>query len=183
YSSSSDAVDRGFFEEARELGKRIANENYSLIYGGAGIGLMGEVARSVHENGGRVTGVIPESLTRYNIAYEEADRLVVTETMRERKALMEDEADAFIALPGGFGTLEEVLEVLTSKQLQLHNKPIVLLNTGNFFRHLIDLFEQIYREKFAKPMHRQLYFIAADANEAVDYVRDYTPLEMPKKWF
>ncbi len=183
YSSSSDAVAGIYFEAARDLGREIAQQNYSLVYGGGSIGLMGEVARAVHEHGGKVTGVIPEVLTKYDIVYKKADRLIVTGTMRERKALMEEKADAFIGLPGGFGTLEELLEVLTLKQLQYHNKPIVIMDTGNFFQPLVDLFERIYREKFAKSEHRQLYFITTGAKEAVGYIQEYAPPELPKKWF
>jgi uncharacterized protein (TIGR00730 family) len=183
YSSSSDAVDNRYFESARQLGKEIALRRCTLIYGGGGIGLMGEVARAVHLHGGAVTGVIPEALNRSDIAYDEADRMIVTPTMRERKALMEEQADAFIGLPGGFGTLEEILEIITLKQLQYHKKPIVILNHHNFFRHLVDLFELIFRENFAKPIYRELYFIAESAKDALDYIRDYTPPLFPKKWF
>jgi uncharacterized protein (TIGR00730 family) len=183
YSSSSDAVDERYFKTARELGKLLGQQNYTLIYGGASIGLMGAVARSVHEYGGKVIGVIPEALSRYDITYEEADHLIVTDTMRKRKALMEEKAGAFIGLPGGFGTLEEIMEIITLKQLQMHSKPIVILNTGGFFDDMINMFERIYREKFAKSMHRQLYFVTADAAEAMDYINRYTPPDMPKKWF
>lgn len=183
YSSSSDAVAESYFETARQLGQQIAQHHFTLIYGGAAIGLMGTVARAVHQESGRVIGVIPETLSRYNIAYEKADELIITQTMRERKTIMEEKADAFIALPGGFGTLEELLEIITAKQLQLHNKPIVIVNTNGFYTGLIDMFERIYEERFAKSMHRQLYFIAITASQAIEYIRSYIPQEMPKKWF
>ncbi len=183
YSSSSDAVAESYFATARQLGEGMAKQNYTLIYGGAAIGLMGAVARSVHQFGGKVVGVIPESLQRYNIAYEKADELIVTTTMRERKTIMEDKADAFIALPGGFGTLEELLEIITAKQLQLHNKPIVIINRDNFYAGLMAMFNRIYEEHFAKTMHRELYFITDNTTAAIEYIAGYVPKEMPKKWF
>ena len=129
YSSSSDAIAPEFFAVAEELGAALAGAGYGLIYGGARVGLMGAVARAVHAHGGHVVGVLPGVLQRKELTYEPADELIITQDLRERKAIMETRADAFIALPGGFGTLEEVLEILTLKQLLLHSKPLVLLNT------------------------------------------------------
>jgi uncharacterized protein (TIGR00730 family) len=183
YSSSSDAVAGHFFKAAKELGALMAQKNRTLVYGGGSIGLMGEMARSVHQNGGAVVGVIPDSLNGLGITYESADQLIVTRTMRERKEKMENLADAFIGLPGGFGTLEELLEIITLKQIQLHNKPIVILNVAGFYKHLIELFEHIFSEDFSKSMHRQLYFVTPDAREALDYIDSYTPPAMPEKWF
>jgi len=182
FSSSSDAVDSVFFDGATELGNLIAKQNYVLIYGGAKIGLMGALARSVHENGGKVVGVIPELLRDKGLAYEYADELVVTKDLRERKAIMEERADAFVGLPGGFGTLEEVLEILTLKQLQFHAKPIIFVNTNGFYDHLINLFEYIYQERFAKPEYRQLYYVAPDAASAFSYIETYQPIQLQSKW-
>lgn len=183
YCSSSDTAAAHYFAAAEQLGEEIVRHNCTLIYGGAAIGLMGAVARSVHKQGGHVTGVIPQSLKGYDIAYEKADQLIVTSTMRERKALMEEKADAFVCLPGGFGTLEELLEILSLKQLQLHQKPLVLLNIGAFYDGLITIFERIFAENFAKEMHRQLYYLAADARDAMDYIADYQPPQLTRKWF
>lgn len=183
YSSSSDAVDPCYFDIAARLGSLMAQRQYTLIYGGACIGLMGAVAKAVHEYKGKVTGVIPQSLSRYDITYDNADEMIVTDTLRQRKAIMEERAGAFIGLPGGFGTLEELLEILTLKQLQLHEKAIVIINTNGFYDDLLKLFERIYSEKFAKSMHRDLYFVTGDPVEALDYIQHYSPPEMPKKWF
>lgn len=183
YSSSSDAVAEHYFSAARDLGKCMGQRNYTLVYGGGDIGLMGELARSVHRYGGNVVGVIPEFFNLPGIVYENPDQLIITETMRERKAIMEERSDAFIGLPGGFGTLEEMLEIITLKQIQAHDKPVVFLNTGDFYRHLIDLFERLYREQFAKTEHRQLYFVAPDAQTALSYIETYKPPQLPKKWF
>src|SRR4051794_4401156 len=127
FSSSSDAVDPVFFVVARELGATLARRGDTLVFGGTGVGLMGAAASAAHHAGGRVIGVIPSYIADKRIAFEHADELIQTETLRERKAIMEDRADAFIVLPGGFGTLEEAVEIITLKQLQQHRKAIVIL--------------------------------------------------------
>lgn len=183
YSSSSDAVGDHFFQAARQLGAIMGERGDTLVYGGACIGLMGEMARAVHQSGGKVVGIIPKYLAHYDITYDNADELILTEDMRERKAMMEERSDAFISLPGGFGTLEETMEILTLKQVQQHNKPIVIINTGNFYDHLIHLFELIYKESFAKSEQRHLYSVVPHAGDAMDYIDNYQPLPFKKKWF
>lgn len=183
FCSSSAAIAPTFFEVTTELGTLIAQHNHTLVYGGANVGLMGALARSVHTHGGKVVGVIPESIRNKGIAYEAADELVVTKDLRERKAVMEAHADAFVGLPGGFGTLEEMLEILTLKQLQFHNKPVIFVNTNGFYRNLFNHFEQLYQERFAKPDYRHLYFIAPDAASAISYIETYRPIQLQSKWF
>lgn len=183
YSSSSEAIDKNYFRAAEELGRVLANSKCPVVYGAGAIGLMGAMARAVHENGGTVTGVIPEELNRRGIVYEEADQLIVTKTMRERKQIMEDLADGFIVLPGGFGTLEEFLEILTLKQLRYHDKPIVVLDVNGFYRDLLAMFEHIYSEHFAKPDYREFYYVTADAADALDHIENYSPPKVMEKWF
>jgi cytokinin riboside 5'-monophosphate phosphoribohydrolase len=183
YSSSSDAVSEHYFEAARELGSLIGERQYTMIYGAGNIGLMGRMALAVHQHGGKVVGVIPEFLNNFGLAYEAADEIIITTGMRERKAVMEQRADAFIALPGGFGTLEEMLEVITLKQLQLHRKPIVFINTLNFYEKLFQQFEHLFRESFAKEDQRKLYAIVPNAKEALAYIDTYQPPALQKKWF
>jgi uncharacterized protein (TIGR00730 family) len=115
FSSSSDAIDRSFFQVAAELGAAIARRGDVMVFGGFNVGLMGEAARAVHQQGGRVVGVIPAFIESRGLGYDAADELIVTRDMRERKAAMEVRADAFVALPGGFGTLEEMFEIITLK--------------------------------------------------------------------
>jgi uncharacterized protein (TIGR00730 family) len=182
YCASSNAVSSDFFSVAKELGATIANEGYSLIFGGGEIGLMGAVARSVHKHGGHVVGVIPEFLRLPGICYECCDELVVTKDMRDRKGTMEARADAFIALPGGFGTLEEMLEVITLKQLRVLNKPIIFLNTNGFYDCLNTMFEHIYEHSFAKPHYRELYHFSPDVADAMAHVESYEPLALGTKW-
>ena len=182
YSSSSDAVDPCFFDAARELGAEIARCGHVLIYGGARVGLMGAVARSVHERGGTVVGVLPSAIRDRELAYEAADELIITTDLRERKAIMESRADVFIGLPGGFGTLEELMEILTLKQLHIVTKPVILLNTGEFYDPLIHLFEHMCRHRFIRPEARDLYYLAADVPAVFSYLETYRPPKVVDKW-
>ena len=181
YCSSSDAVAPVYFEAAHRLGQTLAEHGHTLIYGGGNRGLMGEVARAVHAGGSQVIGVIPEALMSQH--YEQADETVVTSDMRERKAVMESRADAFIGLPGGFGTLEEVLEILTLKQLHYHNKAIVLANIEEYYTHLAEMFEHLYTHHFSKADYRASYYITPSIEEALTYIEAYVPPELPDKWY
>lgn len=179
FCSSSDALDAVYFDAAAALGVSIARRGYTLVYGGGKWGLMGAVARAAHAAGGRVVGIVPESLVAQ--VYTAADELIRTPDMRARKAAMEARADAFIGLPGGFGTLEELLEIITLKQLAIHTKPIVLLNVAGFYDGLLAVFEGMYRRRFAQPAFSQLYHVAPDAAGALAYVESYRPDDLPDK--
>jgi uncharacterized protein (TIGR00730 family) len=181
FCGSSERVAPAYFDAASDLGRRIAAAGWGLVFGGGTIGLMGAVARGVHEGGGHVVAVIPERLNRPGIVYETADEIVVTTTMRERKAEMDRRAEAFVALAGGFGTLEEVLEVITLKQLGYHDRPVVLVNTEGFYDSLSNLFEVQIREAFVRPEHRALYNVSESPEEAMSYVESYRPSPLPDK--
>jgi cytokinin riboside 5'-monophosphate phosphoribohydrolase len=183
FSSSSDAVDPAFFEVARELGRTIARRGDVLIYGGTSVGLMGAVAASAKEAGGRVVGVIPGYLAERGIAYDGCAELVRSADLRERKAVMERRADAFVVLPGGFGTLEEMVEIITLKQLQQHKKAVVILNVDGFYDPLRALFEHFYEQRFAKAASRSLYQFADSVEGAFKYLETYVPATVPTKWF
>jgi hypothetical protein len=158
YCASSNRVDPVYFTLAEAMGQQLAARGHRLIYGGGNVGLMGVLARSVHAAGGHVTGVIPEALKAIEgVAYDVADELIVTRTMQERKAIMFTRAEAFLVLPGGFGTLEELMEVLTLKQLGYHVRPILLVNAGGFFDPLLALFDHFIRTGFAQEAHRTLF--------------------------
>lgn len=182
FCSSSESVAPAYFDVAAELGVTLAQRNYALVYGGTNVGLMGTVARAAHAGGGCVIGIVPQTIHARGIAFETADELIITRDLRERKGVMEERADAFIALPGGFGTLEEVVEVITLKQLQTHAKPIILLNTNGFYDPLIALFEHFYEQRFAKPDQRQLYYFAPDVSSAFTYLDTYQPPHIESKW-
>ncbi|MEQ8223885.1 MAG: TIGR00730 family Rossman fold protein [Candidatus Eremiobacterota bacterium] len=181
FCSSSNRVKSSFFKAAMELGEIIGLKGWTLVYGGTNIGLMGAVAKAVHSKGGYVTGVIPSFLKEKNIAYKESDELFITENMRERKKIMEEASDGFIALPGGFGTVEEICEILTLKQLQLHNKPVVFLNIDDYYKNLIDFFEHMYSENFTKSDYRKLYSVLPDPQSAISYIENYIPVTLQSK--
>ncbi len=167
YCSSSNRIAKRYFEMADEVGRLLAERGYALIYGGGNVGLMGQMARAVHEHGGRVVGVIPERLKAIEgVAYDVADELIITQTMQQRKRTMFTRADAFLVLPGGFGTLEEFMEVLTLRQLGYHDKAIALVNTDGFYDPLLELFDHFFDEHFARPYTRDLYYVAASPEDA-----------------
>lgn len=182
YCSSSNTIDSSFFKTANELGALMAKRGHTLVYGGGCVGLMGEIAKTMHHNAGKVIGVIPEELRLKEICYEQADELIVTKDMRERKAVMENRSDAFITLPGGFGTLEEVLEMITARQLGFHNKPIVIININGFYDPLINLFEHIYKHNFAKSDLKDSYYVASNVKDAVDFIEQYLPANFISRW-
>lgn len=182
FSSSSNTIDQTYFNAAAELGREIARRSDVFLYGGGLTGLMGESARAVHSLGGKVIGVIPEALNEKGIVYENCDELVVTGDMRERKAQMDARSDAFIALPGGFGTIEEIMEIITLKQLRYHNKPIVLLNINGYYEPLIEQIKKTISQQFAKTGCLELFFIADNVTQALDYIRDYVTKEYQDRW-
>jgi uncharacterized protein (TIGR00730 family) len=168
FCSSAGGLPEVYREAARELGRELAGRGHRLVYGGGNVGLMGEVARSVHEHGGTVVGVIPQDLVDRELAYDQADELLVTATLRERKAEMDVRADAFVALPGGFGTLEELLEVLTLRQLRLHDRPIVLVNVAGYWDPFLAMVEDMVGQGFAPLGQGALFQVAKTAAGAVD---------------
>lgn len=182
FCASSEAVDEVYKREATDLGRRMGRLGINLVYGGASIGLMGCVARGVHEADGKVVGVLPEFFKTKDIEYGEADELIVTRDMRERKAVMDRRADAFIVLPGGIGTLEEAMEILSMKQLRLTRKPLVFVNTNNFYGGLISHLREMVDLKFAKRETLDLFVTEPDAEGALNYILHYAPPEIPSKW-
>ncbi|MCB9454336.1 MAG: TIGR00730 family Rossman fold protein [Anaerolineaceae bacterium] len=183
FCSSSDAVNSVYKTAATQLGERMAQRGDALVYGGTDVGLMGAVARAVNQGGGQVVGIIPQKIYDRGLGYDMAHELVITPDMRERKRQMEVRSDAFIVLPGGFGTLEEAIEVLTLKQLQFHQKAIVFLNTDNFYAPLLDLFGHFYDHNFARSSHRALYHVAPDVDAVFNYLDTYQPQAIETKWF
>lgn len=180
YCSASNALPEAYFAEARALGNGIAHRGWSLVYGGGGMGLMGTVADAVRINGGRVLGVIPQALLEREVVYLEAHELIITTTMRERKRIMDERASAFIALPGGFGTLEELLEIMTLRQLAYHNKPIIIVNIAGYFDALLAQFDRIFREGFAHSRYHNLFTVVENGEAALTLLADhYLPPTLP----
>ncbi len=183
FCSSSDVVEQVYKDEAQKLGEILAKQSITLIYGGAKVGMMGIIAKTMVQNQGHVIGVIPELIHSYNLAESSVNELIITKDMKSRKAKMADLADAFIALPGGFGTLEELVEVITLKQLSYHHKPIIIVNTNGFYNKLDELFEMYYSTNFAKSEYRKLYFFAENLEDAMSYLKSYEPEVLVNKWY
>jgi cytokinin riboside 5'-monophosphate phosphoribohydrolase len=168
FCASASGLPAVHHQAARDLGHELGRRGHRLVYGGGNVGLMGEVARATHQAGGRVHGVIPRVLVDRELAYDPADELVVTETLRERKAEMDARADAFVALPGGFGTLEELLEVLTLRQLRLHDRPVVLVNVAGYWDPFLAMVRSMVEQGFAPSGEGRLFTVATTASEAID---------------
>jgi uncharacterized protein (TIGR00730 family) len=183
YCASSDRLDPKYPAVAEELGREMVRRGWGLVYGGGRTGLMGAVARAVKESGGRVVGVIPEFMKVRELAYDEADELVTVITMRERKLLMETRADAFVALPGGWGTLEEIAEILTLRQLDVVRKPCVFLNQDGFYDPLFRLFDRMLADRFFRPSNLELYRVATTVPEVFDNLEAPAGPSRDPKWF
>lgn len=168
YCSSSNAIPAVYIEAARAMGLGMARRGWPLVFGGGSVGLMGMVAATMHEAGGHVIGVIPQGLLDREIGYIYADELIVTNTLRERKQIMDDRADAFVALAGGFGTLEELLEIMTLRQLEYHKKPIIIVNTDGYYDPLLAQFERLFEQGFTHERYRSLYNVVPTSEMALE---------------
>jgi uncharacterized protein (TIGR00730 family) len=156
FCGSSPGKDSDYLAAARELGDFLVNRQIGLVYGGGRVGLMGEIARTIHQAGGEVIGVIPQHLLDLEVGYTELSDLRVVHSMHERKALMAELSDAFIAMPGGLGTLEEFFEVVTWSQLSLHEKPCGLFNVNHYYDLMIEFLDHAVESHFINPAHRGL---------------------------
>jgi uncharacterized protein (TIGR00730 family) len=175
YCSSSSRVASVYSQAARELGEAIAQQGWTLVYGGNAVGCMGALADAVRDHGGLVIGITPQVLVEKGIADRKCHELIVTHTMRERKALMEARGDAFVTLPGGLGTFEEIFEIIVGRQLGYHRKPIVLLNIAGYFDPLLAMIEHGIEQQFIKPAGRELFHVATSVAEAIAYLRSAAP--------
>jgi uncharacterized protein (TIGR00730 family) len=184
FCGSSNGTRPEYLEAARHLGETLASRGLGLVYGGAHVGLMGRVADACRSAGGHVTGVIPERLVDAEVAHVGLDDLRIVGSMHERKALMAELADGFVALPGGFGTLEEFCEVLTWSQLGLHPvpKPCALLDVAGFYEPLVALFDRGVDEGFVRPAHRGLVLVDDDVDLLLDRLAAWTPPPATRKW-
>lgn len=167
FCASSEGAHERDRSVARELGAALAKRGWRLVYGGGDVGLMGVVARAALDAGGAVTGVIPRKLVGRELALREVDELIVTESMRERQRLMDERSDAFVVLPGGLGTLAELLEILTSRQLGYHDRPIVLLDPGSYWQPLRALLDAAIAEGLAAPACQEAMRSVASVEEAL----------------
>lgn len=154
-----------FREIASQTSRALVEAGYGIVYGGGRVGLMGTVADAALEAGGEVIGVIPEALASAEVAHHGVTQLHVVQTMHERKALMVDLSDGFVALPGGFGTMDEFHEILTWRQLGIHNKPIVLVNIDGYYNDLVRLYDRMERDGFVRPATRALFVVVSNAEQ------------------
>lgn len=181
FAGSSSGKRDSYSQAAAQLGRELAARDIGLVYGGASVGLMGAVADGVIENGGAAIGVIPQSLADVEIAHTELNELRIVPTMHERKAQMAELSDAFIALPGGIGTLEESFEVWTWSQLGIHKKPLGLLNVDGYYDGLETFLDHIVAEGFVREVHRGIMVAAAEPGALIDQLLE---VEVPqtRKW-
>lgn len=182
FSGSSWGVRDQYSRAAQALGRLLVESGIGLVYGGASVGLMGAVADAVLSEGGEVIGVIPQSLVDREVAHKGLNDLRITSSLHERKALMADLSDGFIALPGGIGTLEEMFEIWTWAQLGHHNKPCGLLNVEGFYDGLSGFLDTVCKEGFLKQVHRKMLLSESDPAKLLAAMRTYVPPPAGGKW-
>lgn len=181
FCGSSTGENKIYGDAAKKLGQLFIKEGITLVYGGAKVGLMGIIADEVLMNGGKAIGVIPDFFSDKEIAHNQLTELIYVKSMAERKAILADLSDGFIAMPGGFGTLDELFEMMTSSQLDLHKKPVGLLNVNHFYDALIIQVNKMEEEKFMKSIHRQMMLDDENENILLNKMREYqAPLQ--EKW-
>jgi uncharacterized protein (TIGR00730 family) len=174
FCGSSFGTDDKYRQQATLLGQTLAQQNIELVYGGANVGLMGAVANGALSNGGKVIGVLPHFLRTKEIAHEQLTELILVDSMHQRKTKMNELSDGVIALPGGFGTLEEFFEILTWAQLGLHQKPVALLNMDGFYDSLIEMVQTMVNKGFLKEVNQQMLLVSDDIDELLDKMKNYT---------
>ncbi len=184
FCGSSSRVDPRYRDAATALGHLLAERGDELIYGGGRVGLMGLVADAALERGARVTGVIPRFLMNLEVGHGAVSELVVTESMHDRKAVMYERADAFVVLPGGLGTLDETLEVLTWSQLRLSSKPVIIVDIAGYWQPLLALIEHSIESGFTRPANRDLYRVVATVDDVFDALAGFpvSTADVSSKW-
>jgi uncharacterized protein (TIGR00730 family) len=181
FCGSRPGQDAAFRQEARELGRCLVQNDLELVFGGGSVGLMGTIADAVLDAGGSVIGVIPEVLATVELLHPRVSDMRQVDSMHARKALMAELSDAFIALPGGYGTLEELFEIITWAQLGIHQKPIGVLNTAGFYDPLIEMLDHMIAAGFIKPAHRELFLVKSEPAQLLDHLAQHVMPEVPSK--
>jgi uncharacterized protein (TIGR00730 family) len=182
YCSSSDRLDDKYYGEAARFGRQLVAHGWGLVYGGGNRGVMGVLGRAVKEADGYVVGIIPEFMKSRELAYAGADELITVGTMRERKQLMEERAEGFVTLPGGIGTLEEFVEVMTHRYLNLVHKPMILVNQDGFYDDLLRFFERMTREGFKSPNLHDLFTVAGTCDDVWRHLQNPKPFTADALW-
>lgn len=181
FCGSNSGVDPIYLATAEKVGKFLADNNIELVFGGGRVGLMGKIADAVMENGGKVIGIIPQALSEREVAHQGLTELHIVGSMHERKAMMADLADGFIALPGGVGTFEEFCEIVTWAQLGIHTKPCALMNVGGFYDSFIAMFDHSMNQGFIRPQHRALVLVESEIDKLYKAMLEYRP-PIVEKW-
>ena len=175
YGASSSTLEKIYYDEAQHMGELLAENGYGIVFGGGREGLMGSIARGVYNKGGEILGIAPKFFDEPGILYENCSEFLFTETMRERKQLMEEKSDACLVLPGGIGTFEEFFEMLTLKQLGQSERAIVILNTNGYYEHMQSLLEHAAKNGFMSKNCLSLYTLANTPEDALDALKNYVP--------
>jgi len=173
FAASSSKIDRSYIDAASRLGSLLAAGDHKIIYGGGGIGLMGALADAAMKKGASITGVIPAFMQKNGWGHETLDEVIITEDMGSRKKKMFELSDAVIALPGGIGTLEELTEAITMKQLGLFRGPLVILNTNSYYNNFIGFLESIIQKGFMRHVHKEIWSVAESPEQAIEAVVNY----------
>ena len=175
YGASSKSIDNSFIEAGEKLGRRIAERNHGIVFGGGATGMMGAVARGVDHAKGYLLGIAPRFFNADGILYNDCSEFVYTKTMRERKKALEENADAFIVTPGGMGTFDEFFEIFTLRQLAQHTKAITIYNVNGYFNPMLDMMEAAIKQGFMTEKNQELYFVSDDPDKIIDYIENYDP--------
>lgn len=184
YGASSTTIDKSYIEEGEKLGRVMGEHGFGLVFGGGANGLMGAVARGVHEVGKtEIIGIAPSFFNVDGILYEHCTQFIYPENMRKRKAIMEEMSEAFIVTPGGIGTFDEFFEILTLKQLGRHNKPIALLNTNGYYDHFKSFIQNSIDENFLNEECHKMFFISDSCEDIISYIENYNPEDTPVSKF
>lgn len=178
YGASSDSIDKIYRDSAYELAAIMTKRGHTLVYGGGANGVMGATARGMSDNGGTIIGIAPTFFTVDGVLYDKCTEFVYTETMRERKKILEERSDAFIVAPGGLGTFDEFFEILTLKQLERHNKPIVIYNVNSYYDDMLKMLEKTAESNFMKPKSLELFQSFDDAVKMLEYIENYSEAPM-----
>ncbi len=178
YGAASKLIDEVYIKDGEKLGREMVKRGHALIFGGGSSGMMGAVARGVYSEKGYIVGIVPKFFNVDGILFENCNEMIKPDTMRERKKLLEDKADAFIVTPGGIGTFDEFFEILTLKQLGRHNKPIAILNTNGYYGKMADFMENAIDGRFLTKECKLLYEVVENTEDALSYIENYNVGQM-----
>lgn len=178
YGASSNTIDNSYIEANLALGRLIAKQGHTVVFGGGACGMMGAVARGARSEGGDVLGISPAFFKVDGSLYDECTDFIYTETMRERKQLLEDRSDGFVISPGGVGTLDEFFEIFTLRQLSKHKKPIVIFNVNHYYDLLIKFLNECIEQNFMSERNRELFYVTDKQQDVIDYIVNYSPKDI-----